>query len=163
VLYVSHKIVGPEIADKGEFTITTRQLFINNKLKAIVLKSGIPETLPFVLGVLNSRLITYLHRLIAPPKGNNYFEVKTRVLERLPMRRIDLGNPPDQAAHDRIVVLVERILALNRQRDVSRTPQEQTALDRQIAATDTQIDREVYALYGLTSEEIKVVEGASAS
>ena len=44
----------------------------------------------------------------------------------------------------------------------ARTPQEQTALDRQITATDTQIDRLVYDLYGLTPEEIKIVEGATA-
>jgi len=34
------------------------------------------------------------------------------------------------------------------------------ALDRQIAATDARIDRLVHALYGLTEEEIKLVEGA---
>jgi hypothetical protein len=39
-------------------------------------------------------------------------------------------------------------------------PHEQTARDRQISATDTQIDRLVYDLYGLTEEEIKLVEGA---
>ena len=37
--------------------------------------------------------------------------------------------------------------------------QEQTSLSRQIAATDAEIDRLVYELYGLTEEEIKIVEG----
>ena len=36
---------------------------------------------------------------------------------------------------------------------------EKTALQRQIDATDRQIDQLVYELYGLTEEEIKVVEG----
>lgn len=40
------------------------------------------------------------------------------------------------------------------------TPHEQTALDRQISATDTQIDCLVYDLYGLMEDEIKLVEGA---
>ena len=43
----------------------------------------------------------------------------------------------------------------------ARTPQEKTSLERQIAATDTQIDRLVYDLYGLAEEEIKIVEGAT--
>jgi hypothetical protein len=34
-------------------------------------------------------------------------------------------------------------------------------LQRQIDATDAQIDRLVYDLYGLTEEEIAIVEGAS--
>jgi hypothetical protein len=44
----------------------------------------------------------------------------------------------------------------------ARTPQEKTTLDRQIAAADAQIDRLVYDLYGLTDDEIKVVERATA-
>jgi len=38
---------------------------------------------------------------------------------------------------------------------------EKTALQRQIAATDHQIDQLVYALYGLTADEIKIVEEAT--
>ena len=34
-----------------------------------------------------------------------------------------------------------------------------TILQRQIDATDNQIDYLVYELYGLTEEEIKIVEG----
>ena len=54
---------------------------------------------------------------------------------------------------------MSQIAALIRQLAAARTPQEQTALERQIAATDTQIDRLVYDLYGLTGDEIKIVEG----
>ena len=41
----------------------------------------------------------------------------------------------------------------------ARTPHEQTALERQIEATDRQIDALVYELYALTGEEIEIVEG----
>ena len=34
-------------------------------------------------------------------------------------------------------------------------------LRRQITATDHQIDQLVYALYGLTEDEIKIVEGVA--
>ena len=37
-----------------------------------------------------------------------------------------------------------------------------TAIERQIAATDRQIDEHVYELYGLTEDEIRVVEGEGA-
>lgn len=42
----------------------------------------------------------------------------------------------------------------------SKTDHEKTALQRQIDAADRQIDQLVYELYGLTEEEIRVVEGA---
>jgi hypothetical protein len=40
-----------------------------------------------------------------------------------------------------------------------KTPQEQEMVKREIEATDGQIDKLVYELYGLTEEEIKIVEG----
>ncbi len=40
-----------------------------------------------------------------------------------------------------------------------RTPQEQELVKREIESTDRQIDALVYELYGLTEEEIKIVEG----
>jgi len=44
---------------------------------------------------------------------------------------------------------------------IKATAHEKTTLQRQITATDNQIDRLVYALYGLTDDEIRIVEGAS--
>ena len=64
------------------------------------------------------------------------------------------------ARHDRMVALVEQMLALHKQLpSPARTPHEQTTLERQIEATDRQIDALVYELYGLTEWEIGMVEG----
>jgi hypothetical protein len=53
------------------------------------------------------------------------------------------------------------MLDLHQRLSAAKTPQEKIALERQISATDTQLDRLVYDLYGLTQEEIKIVEGAT--
>jgi hypothetical protein len=55
--------------------------------------------------------------------------------------------------------LVGRMLELHRKQSLAKAPQEQTVLARQIIATDREIDRLVYDLYGLTEEEIAIVEG----
>jgi len=44
-------------------------------------------------------------------------------------------------------------------RYVPRTPQEQEMVKREIESTDRGIDRLVYELYGLSPEEIEIVEG----
>ncbi|MFH1635998.1 MAG: hypothetical protein ABIG63_18555 [Chloroflexota bacterium] len=49
-------------------------------------------------------------------------------------------------------------LALHKRLAAAKVPHEQMALQRQIEATDRQIDALVYELYGLTEEEIGVVE-----
>ena len=51
---------------------------------------------------------------------------------------------------------VERMLELHKR--TPRIPQEQEMLKREIASTDRAIDSLVYELYGLTEEEIKIVE-----
>jgi len=60
--------------------------------------------------------------------------------------------------YDRTVSLVGEMLDLHRRQAAARTPAEQTALARQIAATDAQIDRLAYELYGLTEREVRIVE-----
>lgn len=52
------------------------------------------------------------------------------------------------------------MLSLHKQLAAARTPNETALLQRQIEAADRQIDRLVYELYGLSEEEILVVEGA---
>lgn len=54
---------------------------------------------------------------------------------------------------------VARLLAFHKQLAAAKIEHEKTALQRQIEATDRQIDAPVYELYGLTEEEIKIVEG----
>jgi len=54
---------------------------------------------------------------------------------------------------------VEKILDLNQQLAKSKMSQEKNVLQRQIEATDRQIDKLVYKLYDLTDEEIEIVEG----
>jgi hypothetical protein len=58
-----------------------------------------------------------------------------------------------------MVGLVETMLKLHKDLPKAKTPHEAEALQRQIAATDRQIDMLVYELYGLTGEEIGIVEG----
>jgi hypothetical protein len=57
-----------------------------------------------------------------------------------------------------MVELVETLLDLNRKLPLAKTGHERTSLQRQIAATDAQIGRLVYELYGLSEEEIAIVE-----
>ena len=58
--------------------------------------------------------------------------------------------------HEKIVPLVEHTLVLQKQQP--STPGEKEMLKREIAATDCQIDGLVYELYGLSEEEIEIVE-----
>ena len=57
-----------------------------------------------------------------------------------------------------MVALVEQMLDLHTKLAAEQMPHVKTVLQRQIEATDRQIDLLVYELYGLTDEEIAIVE-----
>ncbi len=79
-------------------------------------------------------------------------------VNKIPIHKIDHLDPDDRASHDRMVNLIDSMLSLHEQLAKARTGHEQTLLQRQIEATDKQIDKLVYELYGLTEDEIKIVE-----
>ena len=81
-------------------------------------------------------------------------------LKSLPIRAIDFADAADKARHDEMVKLVERMLDLHKRLAQARTAQDTASLQRQITATDKQIDRLVYRLYDLSDAEIALVEGA---
>lgn len=81
------------------------------------------------------------------------------IFKDFPIRTIDPSNPSDVARHDKMVTLVEQMLGLNKKLAAANLSQEKEMLKRRIDATDAAIDRLVYELYGLTEEEIKIVEG----
>jgi len=85
-------------------------------------------------------------------------KIKGSYLKQLPIRTIDFNDPADVARHDRMVSLVEAMLALHDQLAAGHTPSAKTLLQRQIDATDREIDALVYELYDLTPDEIRIVE-----
>jgi len=57
-----------------------------------------------------------------------------------------------------MVALVERMLDLHARLAAAAIPADKTLYRRQIDATDAQIDALVYELYGLSEDEIRIVE-----
>ena len=90
-----------------------------------------------------------------------FYRLKIYHVKQLPIRTIDFSDPADVARHDRMVELVQTMLDLHRQLSSAGPDHERTLLARRIEATDRQIDRLVYELYGLTEEEIEIVEAGA--
>ena len=114
----------------------------------------------FVSGLLNSKLFDYCIRQMTNQFRGGYFAVNKQALERLPFRPINFTDSTDKARHDKMVTLVEQMLDLHQRKAQAKDAAGQERLQRLIDSTDKQIDALVYELYGLTPEEIAVVENA---
>ena len=125
---------------------------LNNQAKFAYAPEGMlisaPATMltpysPYLLALLNSKMVDWYFRLIGVERDGGYYEYKPMFIERLPI-------PQVRATIQRpLVRLVDRILKAK-----AADPAADTSQD------EAEIDRLVYTLYGLTDEEIAVVAGA---
>lgn len=160
------KILTPSIANKSSFTLDSdgKYYFVGSGGGGgggygITLSDEVHISYLYLLGLLNSHLLnTYLKTISTPFRGG-YIAFNRQYIEQLPIRMINFSNPADKSQHDRMVELVERMLSLHKRLADARLPRDKELIQQQITVTDRQIDRLVYELYGLTEEEIRMVEG----
>ncbi len=145
------KIIFPDIATTCRFALDTRGHFGANTVYFL------PTADLYLLGLLNSQLaLFYFTETCAALEGAGepYLRFFGQYLEGFPI--VESSTAPKR--REKIETLVEQTLALHRGLPRARTAHDKTALQRQIHAIDRQIDRLVYELYGLTEDEIKMVE-----
>jgi len=121
--------------------------------------------LRYLLGLLNSHLINYYFATIYGGNAlqGGYLRIGPPQLKTIPIRTFDLAKKTDKSAHDRLVALVDQMLSLHKSLASAQSPANKESLRRQIDSTDHQIDRFVYDLYGLSDDEIKIVDEANGS
>ena len=149
----SRKILG----DRLVVTIETTNSVADQQVYITLPKSNTVRA-HYLAGILGSRLIAFFIRRFYDEVNDAFPQIKVEQLKTLPIPFIDLSDPTHKARHDRMVLLVEKMFTLHKQLMASKTPNEKTIIERQIETVDQQIDRLVYDLYGLTDEEIKIVE-----
>jgi len=147
------KIIYPNICKKPEFTYDEANNYSNQKCFVIT----IPDK--YLLGILNSKLSYFLFRMMLPKLRGDFYEPSYVIFKDFPICVPDNASPADIARRDRIVALVESLLAMNKALAGDLPPEERSRLEEVREEADREIDRIVYELYGLAEEEIAVVEG----
>ena len=216
------KIIYAEIAIQGQFALDTGNNFSDTTTYILGSDSK------YLLGILNSKLWTYLFSNISSEIRGGFYRWKRQYMSPMPIHAIDFSDPQDKAHHDQMVSLAEQMLDLNKKRqseaqnflrwlegeigvkvqdlrgasklqeyygmdfsgfhdlliknkkklkagynprgrenkelledEFNRSADKIRQFDARIEETDRQIDALVYKLYGLTEEEIKIVESGS--
>lgn len=173
-LFDSPKVVVSKITgDKGlRATLDRTGIYTESTLNCCVLKHRLVSTgrvtaqeaalsenyePEYILGLLNSTLLGFYYKSLIMRS----LDVYPGNVRQLPIRRINFDDPADVARHDRMVMLVEEMLRLQKEHAEAETLKEDRRhhLARRIERLDAEIDGLVYDLYGLTEEEIGMVAG----
>ncbi|HLP94305.1 MAG TPA: Eco57I restriction-modification methylase domain-containing protein [Saprospiraceae bacterium] len=129
------KIVWPETSNENQFCYVDKGIYLNKTTFFCPIKDH------SLLGILNSKVIKFCLSAIVSKMRGGYFSMSKAYVETVPIPKISNGKL-------QLDNLVSRILAA-KQSD----PQADTT------ALEAEIDALVYGLYGLTEEEIAIVEG----
>jgi len=157
------RILIREITSKPPYCINAafvQDTFLNNKsILNVLVPDDNAEQLKVLCAILNSRIMSEFYRAFAVKAVRKLFpKIVINNLREFPIPS-GLFETHKKITCNKIVALVEKMLALHPQLAAAKTPHETNLLQRQITATDQQIDQLVYQLYGLTDEEIALVEG----
>ena len=119
----------------------------------------IPSGSPYLPGILNSRLAAFMLRSLAEEAGapGDRWPLG-EILGRFPVPTPDFDDPDDATRHGRMVSLVTEMLDLYRHLSMAASEQEKRIIAQEIDSTGKQIDSLVYGIYGLSVDEIAVVE-----
>lgn len=130
------KIIIPAIAQRVDYALDNQGYYSNDKTSICV---SAPRTAAYLLGLLNSALLWWIIERTAATRQGGFYEFKPMYVSLLPIPIAMDVKPIDS--------LVRRILSTKA-----------TNPNADVADLERQIDQHVYWLYGLTAEEIAIVE-----
>jgi hypothetical protein len=86
-------------------------------------------------------------------------QITIEYLKEIPIKIIDFKDRNEKSRHDGLILLVDQMLEAKKQLQQAKTESDKNYLNRKCEQLDKEIEQLVYQLYGLTEEEIKIVEG----
>lgn len=129
--------------------------YLAGKSTTIVLSEK--TNLKFLLAVLNSKLMTFCYKNLfkSLSLSGGYMRIGTPQIKNLPIKM------PTNKQEKEIIELVDKILELNKEPSkINPKSNRGVRLQEEIDRVDKEIDQEVYELYSLSKEEVRIVENS---
>ena len=134
--FAGEKLFWMDMSPEGRFAYSNNELYCNDK--GFIMTGA---SLKYLCAVLNSTLIAWLMRSTALTTGMGLLQWKKFAVERIPIPRLTSADQQE------FIHTFDRILQMKDEDQASDTSE-----------TESEIDRKVYQLYGLTPGEISQVE-----
>lgn len=146
-IFISHKIVVPYRKEYNCFAYNELDWFCRSDCYIITKISYRPLELKYILSILNSKL--YYHWLFYKgKKKGQILELFATPLNEIPIKEISINS------QETFAKLIDEILLLKNRDDYLQNPSKQ----KQVESLKNEIDQMIYRIYGLTEEEIRLLE-----
>jgi SAM-dependent methyltransferase len=138
----------------GNLTTRASFAFDNNKYYLNAPACILPTDSKYVLGILNSKLMSYFLRSICAERQGGFIEQKPVYVSQVPIRK------PTNQQESEVTELVDNMLHLNQKlvELVGKGTDEKTRLEKDISDADAKLNQIVYRIYGITEKEKEIIE-----
>ena len=137
IFNAEEKIIVRQTGDSIIATVIGKNIICRNNLHICISETNIDNK--YVLGILNSKLINFIYKFINPEVGEALAEVKKNHVEQLPIAQTDNKQ------------LIADVVT-----EILKTKEANSLADTQVL--EDKIDFLVYQLYGLTYDEVLIVD-----
>jgi hypothetical protein len=141
--YNSHTVIN---CVKWHFLVNAKHISVKRGITKKRITNSSNYDYKYLLSILNSKLMSWYFMCFLSEKLHFY----PNDAKSMPIKTISIKD------QNPFTKLADLILALTKSEDYMQNPQKQA----QVRALEREIDRLVYKLYGLTEEEIAIVEGS---
>jgi len=156
--YSGQRLLCPFLARTNRFALDSDRAYLGLTDTTVLFSHGQKESLEYIVALLNSALLTYRFRSIGKLKGGGILEYFWNSVSKLPLRRIIWTSSSDESIHARLGQLARFRHRQEEQKSQLRTQHDRALLERQVAATDAEIDQLVFKLYHLTPKDTATVK-----
>lgn len=158
--FYEQKIMTQVLASKASFTYDPDGLYYfvgggNAGGYGIKIREDAGISYHYLLGLLNSSLLDFYLKKISTRFRGGFYSYAKRFIEKLPIH-----VPDDKTRMATIEQKVQRILELKKKTRGMSDSSGKDMIERESKVLEEEIDKIIYDIYGLTPEEIKVVEEA---
>lgn len=157
-IYKGEKILIRKTSDHIIASFDENEFYYDSLSYGIKLKQNSQLSIFFILGLINSKLINYIHETYSDNKDKVFAKVLAANLARLPIPKIDFKDKNHKAKHDEIALIAQNLLKLYKDRSKGSLQSEKQKIENKISFLEDKINNTVYEIYGFEKQEIEQLE-----
>lgn len=163
-LHTRANILIPLLADHGLFAVLPAnrgqyQLMASGGFSLTILNEAIDEK--FLVGLLNSKLLFWMLSQHSNIFRGGWITCTKQYFANLPIKKLNSKSKVEKRIHDSTIAYVTQLFTLHQQLHEVKPQSKQGDLQRHITYAEKKVDELVFELYGLTTEEIELIENAT--